>query len=601
MASRRRTTIAAALSVGMGIGIPGVVLLAGFGLGVLDPLRHIDTTVTSAAAARKAVTGATVTPIPALTDLTAALTSGPDGWAGEGKLTSGASLPTVATCVPSPITPVVTVSRGFTVPSAQVTVTLAAFVAGAGAAVFDSQQAGIPGCPVPGGSSTVAAGPADGPGTASFTVATSQAGSMTNTVIWRRGDVLAYLSGSVPTTEDGLVGAMDEALQHALGNDCADQGSLATDAVRDPFAVIKRSDFKGLTVDQGINQVPTPLPSPTQLPGSAAVSGAASPAGSVQVSIGPLGVALATPSPATTPSRPPWPVYPPLPTELPVPPAPSVPASEPPTHAPLRESQVDSVGPGCGWAFTGMLPPVPPTVLSAATLAAKRAALQPLLARDQAKWQSSVNAYWVAYTAYIGEVQNYATYTDQVNQVSAAWAVIDSQWTTYLTLKAAYQQMVTDRKNFLTAQAAAQQDYAASQALCATVPPAVDPGVAAAPMVQLPRAGTADTPTPSAASTTTGAPLPPSPTASAVAPATTAPAAPPTDTAPAAIDTPPVTATTAPAAPQGVPCETPPTILAETPPPTPSGPPPTKPADPRPSKTPGASGAASAKATPPHP
>ena len=77
-------------------------------------------------------------------------------------------------------------------------------------------------------------------------------------------------------------------------------------------------------------------------------------------------------------------------------------------------------GPGAAGPSPACSPPTPPSVLTAAQLAVKQAALQPLLARDQAAWQLSVNSYWVAYTAYLGQSQAYAAYTDQVNQVSAA-------------------------------------------------------------------------------------------------------------------------------------------------------------------------------------
>ena len=104
---------------------------------------------------------------------------------------------------------------------------------------------------------------------------------------------------------------------------------------------------------------------------------------------------------------------------LPVVPAPapgSITTAPPPPAVPtvtlsttVATPQVDQTGPGCGWAFTAMVPPVfssprePVSVLSAHAIAQ--------LERTWTNWPATVNAYLAAKAVYLSDLASYQATT----------------------------------------------------------------------------------------------------------------------------------------------------------------------------------------------
>jgi hypothetical protein len=199
----------------------------------------------------------------------------------------------------------------------------------------------------------------------------------------------------------------------------------------------------------------TPLPLPTPPAGVSAVPSAFVP----------------TPVPSVSyPERPADPVWPAeLPTPMEAPVTPVRPSAAPAaTTYPSRLD--DTVGPGCGWAFTGQVKP--PFNEGQETLLAQTRAQQALadLALRQQDWQSATLDYWEAVPLYQTQVQAFAAYAKAVQQVALAWDAIAKQRTDYDTALAAYNAAVEARSQFFLDLAAAQTAYDDATAACQAQP-----------------------------------------------------------------------------------------------------------------------------------
>ena len=71
----------------------------------------------------------------------------------------------------------------------------------------------------------------------------------------------------------------------------------------------------------------------------------------------------------------------------------------------VATAQFDPIGPGCGWAFTGMVPPVlsPPSESLSVMTANAIAKLE----QTWTNWPSTVNAYLTAKATYLSELLSY--------------------------------------------------------------------------------------------------------------------------------------------------------------------------------------------------
>lgn len=251
-----------------------------------------------------------------------------------------------------------------------------------------------------------------------------------DTTLMRYGDVLL----TVATTDPATLSALDVIARQAL-HACADITSGPEQVVRAPLSPKYTGQTGSMSSSAVVIETPTPAEGETDY-------GLPAPA-----------LTLAQ---VTIPPQPDYPVWPELPTPVAKPVAPTAPERPEgsytwPTYAP------DTVGPGCGWAFTmSAAPDVPPEELAQRTKAAK--------AEAERAWQASIDAfdadvraYWAQYAAYVQKVQAWDEYASQVAEVLAQWKPIQQAWDAYQAAQrtyeadlAAYEAALADREKVRT-------------------------------------------------------------------------------------------------------------------------------------------------------
>ena len=330
-------------------------------------------------------------------------------------------------------------------PATTVTVSVRAYPAGVGAAVF----AGL-GC-------AVTSRPAvPGPGVDTMIVTAGDASMLA----WRRGDVVATVeaagalkAGSAAVR--ALAGAVDGRLAGAIAESCVEQESVAADIVRNPIA--DREMFTGWQVARTVTLADRPAGSPAaSAPAAPAV---AIPAPTVELPV--LGSLPKRPSGDVSPAVLPQPVTRP---RLPDTPRPAKTAMQ------VQEQIADSSGPGCGWSFTAMTVPLFDGAVASRSYQAAVSAAQQSMARDWQRWMTDRDAYFAAYAAYVGAAGEYRSYVADVEQVRAAWEKIREGRAAYRQALDAYESAVTARDQFLAQQAQAQQEYDTAVQACQQVP-----------------------------------------------------------------------------------------------------------------------------------
>ena len=111
-------------------------------------------------------------------------------------------------------------------------------------------------------------------------------------------------------------------------------------------------------------------------------------------------------TPAVVPAQPAYPVWPPLPEPVVVPEPPA--DIEPQRTEALAPQRIpDPDGPGCGWDFAATMAPEYDEAEVRAVNAEALRRTRAELAADGARWQSDVVDYWVAYAAYVDDVEAY--------------------------------------------------------------------------------------------------------------------------------------------------------------------------------------------------
>lgn len=356
-----------------------------------------------------------------------------------------------------------------------------AYPAGAGAAAFEGLHQAVLRC------SAASAYPASGLGVAALQVRTGSAAA----VVWRRGDVLmvgAVTSGNGPgstTAAMPVFVAFDRALNQALADTCANQDAEAADAARSPY--LNRAAFYGhyqnvpvrrprqsavLTAEARTTSPVVPVPAPT-LP------------------LVPVADLPTPPQPAITQG----PTALPAPVALPQPP--QAPSKGQVRVVEVRQRVADPDGPGCGWAFTGQVPPAFDADEAQAAFAADARTARRNLTAAWNRWQEAKLVYYDAYADYQSAADRYRRYTRQVAQVRQAWAVVDTARATYYTARDAYLAAVEALAAWEATRAQAREDYRAAQRTCRRQPTPEPAPEAADP-----------TPTPAPAPTPTTAPTP---------------------------------------------------------------------------------------------
>lgn len=250
--------------------------------------------------------------------------------------------------------------------------------------------------------------------------------------IWQRGDVLASLS----TQSSADISATDSALRSALSNVCVNMSPSVEDAKRNP----NRSDYTAYTKSETVTIAAsgTTIPSRTE---------------------------VGTLSDSTSQSLPSGLQGPPEPTPVTKPAALDYPGDEPLSKV-VTVPAVDSVGPGCGWAFTDASAPVVDESAIDATAEKLKSQAKSDLEAAQAKWVKSA-------TEFNEQYEDWATERDTWNAYAAELDSVHEKWSEQETLLANYQEALSEwtaqkkvRDDFIAAQEEARKDYEAQVAAC---------------------------------------------------------------------------------------------------------------------------------------
>lgn len=289
-------------------------------------------------------------------------------------------------------------------------------------------------------------------------------------LVWRRGDVLvtaavttAGRAGS-PSAHTDALRHLDEVLTEQLRTTCANPDAPAEAAARSPY--LNRRNYAGHHKGEKIHR-----PASSRLPAeeTAAAPIVAIPAPAVEQPYAPERPTPPNPLPTAGPTA--------LPTEV-------LPATQPdaPTKprlvAEVKRAIADTVGPGCGWAFTGQQAPNFDAEHADAVFDENVAQAQVRLDRKWNRWQDAKIAYWRAYEQYQTRAAAYLDYLAALEQVAVAWQVIEDARADYYTALADYEQARETLKQWRKDRRKARAEYQAALAECrdlAANPPTTNP------------------------------------------------------------------------------------------------------------------------------
>lgn len=325
--------------------------------------------------------------------------------------------------------------------------------------------------------------------------------SDTAALVWRRGDVLMVgrvtASGGPGSTSANMdvFRAFDAALKKALAETCLDPAAGVDDARRSPY--LNRTEFFGNS-----ETIPVKRPkSKTVLAAEARTSDPVVPIPAPRIEMPYVSFLPTPPLPAVTkgPTALPMPV--PFPTE------PSVPTNAP-THQTGVDRKIDDPdGPGCGWAFTGQVPPNFDAEAASADFAKATKAAKRAMSISWVRWQEAKETYYAAYATYTRATEAYTAYAAEVAEVSQAWAEVESARTAYYADLDAYNAAVAALAQWKSDRDAAKVEFAEAKQECRRLANEPDPEPEDEP-------SSGPTTGPSSGPTTSASPSPsPSPTA----------------------------------------------------------------------------------------
>ena len=455
---RSGSRLAAVMTAGAAVTLVGVTVLGVSAAGV--PLLGRGPSEVAppppAASPRPAVA---ITQTPAQQSFSALLNQAPNSaWQPIGEISWISGTPYDQSCGrPSQLGPAIAGSRVYQAVGGQVMVSVMAYSAGLGAGAFQDWQhqlstcAGVSTYSVPGPTSDSSSPSA--PTDALIAWGANVKGAATASLMWRRGDILAWISA--PESLKSSLGTkslqFDQLLLSAVSGSCASVDSTLADAARSPWLAPK--DFTGL-----IKQVPVAVshaPWPTLPPGSTPVPHTYVPSPAPSISY---------------PSRPADPVWPlDLPTPVPTPDLPITPTL-PPSATSVPSRAPDPIGPGCGWAFTGQVPPRYDEVQQVALARGLADQARAALLQAQAQWQSNTLSYWQQVPTYATQLQDFLAYAAAVRDVALAWDSISAQRDLYDKAVTEYNDALAAQQQFIAAQQQAQAAYDAALTACANAP-----------------------------------------------------------------------------------------------------------------------------------
>lgn len=425
---------------------------------------------------------------PAWETLGAALANPPAGWQVTGNPNTSPQLPYPYSCASDGINPSVGMLQQYTVSGSPIQVLSTVYGAGTSTiglkARFDKARS------CAGNDAAYGLTPVTGLGVEAYLISVRKTGLNVRYVIWRYGDVVNYLIADANQGNAfSLAQAYDASLMARLKPVCVNADISTADLGRTPFS---GAAYTGLIVSQAVTVPAASLP---QIPKAEAAT-------YTPVALPGPAIELAEANLPNVPSG--YPVWPPLPTPVVKPAVPTAPAATPLTSKDISILADDTQGPGCGWAFTGMVKPNFDAAAAEKDEKAKTAATKAELEAIGKTWQTSVLTYWKEYGAAKTAAPAWNAYAASVNSTADAWAGITAQWDTYRANKKIYDNAVAARDAFLKNQSDEQKRFDGLVAQCKAIEEAEK---------NKPTPSPTPTPTPNPSATTSPTPTPtPSPT-----------------------------------------------------------------------------------------
>lgn len=327
------------------------------------------------------------------------------------------------------------------------TATIQVYGAGLAAQAFAEERASALSCDMENGSVYPATSPETG--ASSFAVTVYPSGGTPYRVIgWQAGDAIVYVSAGQSVSVDDLVSNLGQSVTSNLASTCRQVDYSAGEHVRNPWA----PGYLGYVVSEDLS-VPTN--------------------GALQASVKPIPADLEVPQiqevrlPAQ-PASPIWPETLPDPVKFPKPLV--NPGAVMPTSGTVQRVIADPIGPGCGWAFTGLAAPNFNDAKANSDFEQAKTAKESEILASQDKWAQDVAAFWSRYDKYVVEASAYQTYAEEVAVVAEAWQAIQDERDAYRQALADYRKAVEERKTFLADQRSARSEYDTEVAWCAANP-----------------------------------------------------------------------------------------------------------------------------------
>lgn len=375
---------------------------------------------------------------PASVTLKDALDKAPSGWETQGNLLETPQAPYPFSCTTEGINPALSYAQNFKAKGKGVQVMLSAYTAGLAEAGLADKVNRATSC---GGGTYSIYGLSQFDN--GYQVNVSTGVQKTKTIIFRHGDVVAYVIGDANNSNMFAVASdFEKHLSKKMQKVCANPNYKGNETSRSPFS---HDEYKGYYTTAKVVIPEVELPEIPKEEKFKAVK---------------IGEKVTPVKEVELPEKPTeYPVWPELPESMNKPTAPEVPKKKADTTRNYDKRTEDEIGPGCGWNFTGSTAPefIKEEVDTQNKMT--KQSNEELLVRDARKWQESVLAYWKAYDKYEKDAPKWNKYVTEVNKVSDAWDEIRANWNAYWTAHAVWEQQVRERDAFLARQEQAQKNY----------------------------------------------------------------------------------------------------------------------------------------------
>lgn len=359
----------------------------------------------------------------------------PKTWTARGNQLKSVTPPFPLSCMTDGVQPAYSVSQQF---NNGLTVAVSSYTAGAGAVAMDAQLKASGKCVQ--NNTYVSNAAVDGIGTQATVINVRRFGATSQTTVFRRGDLVAYVLSDGGASVDAAK-AVDGVLKAAIAGQCIDESSTPADAARSLWSGVT---FIGWQQPVDVTIAKRPVPAVTDKTQYVATA--------IPADVQPVDV-------FEQPKKPSYPVWPLMPAVVTVPTVPTAPSAEPPAKSSIQIRVPDEKGPGCGWAFTGTVSPdYDKNSIEAANNDLKAKAVL-ALNKSADEWSDSVTAYWKQVSTYRKAVEAYSKYRDDSLAVAAKWEPITKLWDTYNANLAIYNDAVTAREKFVAKQADASKSY----------------------------------------------------------------------------------------------------------------------------------------------